>query len=1535
MKQTILCFIFALSASFCAAQQVVLQATATAGTCSANGSITASATGGTMPYSYEIIAPASGIRPPQISGSFLNLAPSIYTVKVTAANGTTATATANVLDQYDEPTMACTLAQRTVTMTVTNGRPPFRYEASTDNFVTILRSATSSDRMRSFECLSNGNYAFRVTDACNNIYTCNKVIQVAPLTAQWTCQGTGTIQLVNATGGVTPYTYKCYPRTGPVRNSTNGTFTGVTECRDSVVIQDACGASYFQIVNCNTGGTSPLKLVVNCSNGTLGTASVTASGGTPPYSFRELNYNVPGSANGQFTGLTKNQYLKFEVTDACGGKYTYLLSPLSLSNMEYLCPWGIKVYSRQMRSTTDVPGFTDFSFKPVTYKCISCTPQITKVDAVGDASNFGYFPNLAGIHRFEITNACGEKDTVLSSKTGCVTSDCNSNLYVIQNNTDLPGTTSFTLKTLAGVTIGTNTTGIFTMVPDGKYQVFCTNPNGIPQTVVYDYEIKFRFSGTPSTTCEGITVNYCPSLVSGTIKLYNNATGALITSNTTGSFTGLAAATEYRLIAFNANGIATDTTYATTSGIRDFSISANCTTITCSSPVTIADPQNRPVTYRLEDNLGVVIATNTTGIFPGLLPGRYTVRASHPICGSLKKSVSVGGVAVVCLKPSFRQVGAACRFTWDVVFEQAGRITGGPDNVSINTSNNASGKLWIRQLRPGNYNFTTPCGTYPVELPDPNTNITIDPYSTCPTNGKVTVFGANSKDMWAMQTLSQDVCADTNDVLQIYNEAGTTLIEQREVTAASTTFYNLNAGTAYKIYYRVRDALKNLSCPIDTVSFTMPFYTRPDLTATYGVICNATNGNIKLDVTSGNPPFTYKLLSGPVTRTDVTNSNRTYTFTNLPQGAYTFRVSDTCGISADYSTAVGPLNFAPVATRFCNGCVKLEVPVIANATYIWQRGTTTIGTTATTTVCNAASAATYTVSVSVGACNYTTSVAVTAQTPPLIANAGVDFATLNSTANLAAAPTATGVTGTWTQVAPSSGTTVFGDTHSPISTITVSTNPGIYTYVWSIQSNTGGCIATDTVKVGIQSCNSVPVLASTTQIIAPVVCGGNGSAKAIPSGGVAPYTYHWSNNSTAQTVNLPYGTYTVTIEDASPCGNPVIKTVNIPRGGPAPTVSTINKTICAGSSYTFYGTSYNTAGSYTHDEVSAQGCVTDRITLNLTLKTATTQTINRSICGTETVSFNGQTYSATGTYTSTLPSQLSAGCDSIRYTINITSPVAVPRSETRTICQGETVTINGNNYNTAGVYTNLLTTFGRGCDSVNLTTTIQYLQPRLATAADIICKGDSAFFGNKWHKTAGIYADTTKAFKGCDSILTNHNLAVVNIELIATNTQATCNYLPRGDVQTLTTGGTAPYTYAWTNNLPAQSFQSCLERGIYTVTVTDQNGCKAITPVNIVYNDLEGCLELDEGITPNGDGKNDTWDIPCLIEVKNHVEIYNRWGQLVYDKLDYKGEFDGIYNGKILPDGVYYYVIEINGTIPNYSIASYSVRKGTLTIIRH
>ena len=90
-----------------------------------------------------------------------------------------------------------------------------------------------------------------------------------------------------------------------------------------------------------------------------------------------------------------------------------------------------------------------------------------------------------------------------------------------------------------------------------------------------------------------------------------------------------------------------------------------------------------------------------------------------------------------------------------------------------------------------------------------------------------------------------------------------------------------------------------------------------------------------------------------------------------------------------------------------------------------------------------------------------------------------------------------------------------------------------------------------------------------------------------------------------------------------------------------------------------------------------------------------------------------------------------------------------------------------------------------------------------------------------------------------------------------------------------------------------------------------------ITVNNTVF--IDDCF-VPNGITPNGDGANDALEIPCLDNdnfPNNHIAIFNRWGDKVYEKTGYGNDWQGTYKSKQLPGGTYFYILEIEpGSTP-------------------
>jgi gliding motility-associated-like protein len=73
-------------------------------------------------------------------------------------------------------------------------------------------------------------------------------------------------------------------------------------------------------------------------------------------------------------------------------------------------------------------------------------------------------------------------------------------------------------------------------------------------------------------------------------------------------------------------------------------------------------------------------------------------------------------------------------------------------------------------------------------------------------------------------------------------------------------------------------------------------------------------------------------------------------------------------------------------------------------------------------------------------------------------------------------------------------------------------------------------------------------------------------------------------------------------------------------------------------------------------------------------------------------------------------------------------------------------------------------------------------------------------------------------------------------------------------------------------------------------------------------------------ITPNGDGTNDVFFIPCLssdLYPNNRVVVYNEWGAAVLEESPYSNTWQGTYKGQDVPVGTYFYVVEFGGDRPD------------------
>jgi gliding motility-associated-like protein len=94
--------------------------------------------------------------------------------------------------------------------------------------------------------------------------------------------------------------------------------------------------------------------------------------------------------------------------------------------------------------------------------------------------------------------------------------------------------------------------------------------------------------------------------------------------------------------------------------------------------------------------------------------------------------------------------------------------------------------------------------------------------------------------------------------------------------------------------------------------------------------------------------------------------------------------------------------------------------------------------------------------------------------------------------------------------------------------------------------------------------------------------------------------------------------------------------------------------------------------------------------------------------------------------------------------------------------------------------------------------------------------------------------------------------------------------------------------------------------------------CNPVCPANcdtaLVILNIGSILECDVPniFTPNEDGVNDLFEVPCLVNGQiAKLLVFNRWGDLVYQSDNYQNQWNGTHQGMVLPDGTYFYILKI------------------------
>jgi gliding motility-associated-like protein len=185
------------------------------------------------------------------------------------------------------------------------------------------------------------------------------------------------------------------------------------------------------------------------------------------------------------------------------------------------------------------------------------------------------------------------------------------------------------------------------------------------------------------------------------------------------------------------------------------------------------------------------------------------------------------------------------------------------------------------------------------------------------------------------------------------------------------------------------------------------------------------------------------------------------------------------------------------------------------------------------------------------------------------------------------------------------------------------------------------------------------------------------------------------------------------------------------------------------------------------------------------------------------------------------------------------------------------------------------------------------------------------------------------SFRVCSALDFNDTIYVYSLPLVDLGPDSVLCL--GGKAVTLTNHHAAQigYKYLWNNGETTESI-TVKHNGIYTLTVTNDRGCMAAESVTV---NKDCFIDIPNAFTPNSDGSNDYFFPRQLLSeklTKFNMQILNRWGQLVFETTAVNGRgWDGKFNGKDQPGGVYVYLIQV--TLDNTRTEHYN---GNVTLMR-
>ncbi len=1015
------------------------------------------------------------------------------------------------------------------------------------------------------------------------------------------------------------------------------------------------------------------------------------------------------------------------------------------------------------------------------------------INTLGDYESGSWSSTGCGndpIVNFNSTLSCCPIPTLTATSTSCGLNNGTA--------TATPGSAfapySYTWADNSGVTVGTATgvAGAHTLsnLPAGQYYVTVTDASGCTTTGNVIVPSSSGGSATANNTgpyCVGgtISLDVTPA---GTSYSWSGPNGFTdVTQNPTINGATTAMAGNYDVTVTYSGGCTASatTTVAVTAGVAP--------SIT---PATVAICPGQSTTLTASGGSSYTWSTTETTAAISVSPAStttYTVTASSgPSCtATATATVTVNTAPPAAVNPA---TVAICN--------------GGTTTL---TASGGTGYVWSTTETTAAITVNpTTTTTYTVTVTDANT-------CTATASGTVTV---NANPVAVINPAPAAICEGNSSTLTAsggvsYVWSTTETTAAITVTPAATTSYDVtvtDANTCTGTATQQITVNTNPTVTINPATVTVCGGLPATLTASGGVTYLWSDGA----TTAANTVTPAATTVYTVTGTDANSCSGTATATVTVAPGFTLTdvvTNVTCNAGNDGSITVTPNGGQP--PFIYNWSNSNSSPTIAGLT-----------------------AATYTVTVTDNVlCSVTGSYTITEPTAIVFGAPNITDATCN--------------TGGSIQVSAAGGTGVinFSWSNSATGSFVAGLAPGNYIVTATDGSN---CTATASYTVGA-SANAIII---TQQALIDVSCnGGNdGSITISTSGGTSAISVTWSNTATTNTISgLIAGTYSVTATDINGCSSsasyvvaePTIITFNAPVvqdvlcSTPNSGSITANPTGGNGG-YTYNWTQQGSGQTYTGQTITGLGADTYTVivTDNKGCTATDVYTVNQPAALTFTVAHTD--VSCNGGNDGTATVTVTNGTPPYAYNWNNTGPQA-------------SNTVSGLS---AGQVTVVVTDVNCNVSASLIISEPAALTVSLANQKDVSCAGGNdgeltvtanggtpgAGYTYNWSTggtgttvtglSAGPVSVTATDANGCVASQTYTITEPAALTTGISASDALCYQAPNGSAEVTATGGTAPYTYLWSDG-QTTAVAGNLVAALYTVTVLDMNSCSATNSINV------------------------------------------------------------------------------------------------------